>query len=131
MREIEQQRAPQKCDSDTKEARQGHEKGTKRVRKGHGLGTVCTGGKTATILFHSTCAAEKKLFPRQPLFMSHGLSGPSNCKTNPPPPRTASSQDLLHHVPMHIRQPEVPPRVPVRELLMIEPKQMQDRRMEV
>ena len=32
---------------------------------------------------------------------------------------------------MHVRQPEVPPRIPVREPLVVEPKQVQDRRVQV
>ena len=32
---------------------------------------------------------------------------------------------------MHVRQPEVPPRIPIRQPLMIEPQQMQQRGVQV
>src|SRR5688572_6598708 len=46
-------------------ARKRHERGTKRVRRGYHLGTVFPDEKVATIVFASTCAAEKSLFPRR------------------------------------------------------------------
>ena len=42
--------------------------------------------------------------------------------------RTFLRQDLVHHTSMHIRQTEIPPGIAVRELLVIERHQMQQRR---
>src|SRR4051794_39836462 len=40
-------------------------------------------------------------------------------------------QNLLHHFPMHIRQPEISAGVAICELLVIEAEQVKDRRVEV
>src|SRR3954467_15657348 len=42
-----------------------------------------------------------------------------------------SCQESLHHIPTHIRQPKIPPRMPERQPLMIKPQQMQNRRMKI
>lgn len=41
---------------------------------------------------------------------------------NTPTPNTLprSSHQIVHHIPMHVRKPEIPPRVPERQLRMVE-----------
>jgi len=40
-------------------------------------------------------------------------------------------QQLLHHMPMHIRQPKMPTLILIRQTLMINPQQMQNRGVEI
>ena len=37
----------------------------------------------------------------------------------------------MHDLSRHIRQPEIPPVIPIRQLLMIQPQQMQNRRVQI
>ena len=42
-----------------------------------------------------------------------------------------SRENRLHHLPMHIGQPEVAPGVAVRQLRVVEAEQVQDRRVQI
>ena len=44
---------------------------------------------------------------------------------------SASSHNLLHHVPRHVRQPEVAAGVAVGQLLVVRPHQVKDGRVEI
>src|SRR5262249_50964623 len=44
---------------------------------------------------------------------------------------SVSSQDLFHHMSMHVRQPIIPPLEPERQFLVVEAEQVQDRRLQV
>src|SRR4051812_3697576 len=46
-------------------------------------------------------------------------------------PPSSSRKDLFHHAARHIRQPELPALEQIRELLVIDPHQMQNRRLQV
>src|SRR5438876_5309106 len=40
-------------------------------------------------------------------------------------------QNCLHHLTMHIRQPEIPPLEPIRQPRMVDPQAVQNRRVEI
>ncbi len=46
-------------------------------------------------------------------------------------PASPSRQNLRHHPPMHIRQPEIPALEPVRQALVRDSQQVQDRRLQI
>src|SRR5271157_1910273 len=64
-------------------------------------------------------------------------NGNSNWNCSPPTSPcygklvSASHQHLLHHVPRHIRQPEIPSHVVVRQPRVLQPEAMQDRRLQI
>src|SRR5262245_56639019 len=74
---------------------------------------------------------------------SPGLYAPCELRGSPSSPPTLGScnarlgpslvslQNPLHHIPMHIRQPHVPPLEPIRQPQMIDHEQMQNRRLQI
>src|SRR5262249_10504754 len=58
-------------------------------------------------------------------------SAPAGSSSPRSGPAGSSCQDLLDHTPMHVRQAEVAPGVPIRQLLVVQPQDVQKRRVQV
>src|ERR1051325_9604426 len=63
------------------------------------------------------------------------ILGNTTSPTPGSPPRASliagSTQQLPNHLPINIRQPEIPPGIPVNQLLMVDAQHMQQRRVQV
>ena len=65
--------------------------------------------------------------PREP---GRSAIGPARSGLSQSPQRRSREQSA-HDVPMHIRQTEIPPRVSIRQPFVVQPQQVQHRRVQV